>query len=103
MSYEKNQKTKSNLISFELEGFNRSQINTNNTNINVVLPLPKNYIVKEVADFLRCKSDTVYKMIKKREIPYHKIKGKILFEKTKFHEWYDSFAFKTADEITQTA
>lgn len=62
-----------------------------------------NYLVSEVAKFLRCKTDTVYKMIQRREIPYIKIKSRILFPVNMFHEWYSQYLHKTADEIRNVA
>jgi len=43
--------------------------------------------VKEVADYLGVHTDTVYKMVKQQQIPYFKIRRRILFTQVSIDAW----------------
>lgn len=45
--------------------------------------------VKEVAKIIRLKPDTIYKKVGKNQMPFHKVGGKILFEKNELFEWIE--------------
>jgi excisionase family DNA binding protein len=46
--------------------------------------------VKEAAKYLKLSSSMIYKLIKKKKIPFTKIESKYLFSKVKLDEWVDS-------------
>ncbi len=43
--------------------------------------------VKEVAKIIRLKPDTIYKKVGKNQMPFHKVGGKVLFEKNELFNW----------------
>ncbi len=45
--------------------------------------------VKEAANFLRLKPDTIYKKVGKNLIPHYKVGGKILFDKNELLNWIE--------------
>lgn len=45
--------------------------------------------VREAANFLRLKPDTIYKKVGKNLIPHFKVGGKILFDKNELIHWIE--------------
>lgn len=43
--------------------------------------------VKEVADYLGVHTDTIYKMVKQQQIPYLKIRRRVLFSRSSIDAW----------------
>ncbi len=46
--------------------------------------------VEQVARFLGLKKGTLYNMISRRVIPYHKVGRRVLFRRTEIETWFES-------------
>ena len=46
--------------------------------------------VERAAHFLGLKKGTLYNMISRRAIPYHKVGRRVLFRRTELEAWFDS-------------
>lgn len=49
------------------------------------------YNIKEVADYLRLTTRTVYDYTSKRTIPHYKVNGKLLFKIEEISSWVNNF------------
>ncbi|WP_405127413.1 helix-turn-helix domain-containing protein [Salicibibacter halophilus] len=43
--------------------------------------------VKEVADYLHVHTDTIYSMVRKKELPHFRVRSRIFFEKNTIDRW----------------
>ena len=43
--------------------------------------------VKQAADYLGVHTDTIYTMVRKKEIPHFKLRRRIMFSKESINEW----------------
>ncbi len=43
--------------------------------------------VKEVAELIGCSTTTVYAMVRERQIPHFRVRGKILFNRSVIEAW----------------
>ncbi|WP_158738668.1 helix-turn-helix domain-containing protein [Alteribacillus sp. YIM 98480] len=43
--------------------------------------------VKEVSEYLRTSTDTIYDMVRKKEIPHFRVRRRIFFHKEKIDNW----------------
>ncbi|OLN23873.1 DNA-binding protein [Domibacillus antri] len=48
------------------------------------------WTVKQVADYLRVHPDTIYTMVKEKQIPHFRVRSKIFFTKSAIDSWIRS-------------
>ncbi|WP_340012233.1 helix-turn-helix domain-containing protein [Paenibacillus sp. FSL H7-0690] len=55
--------------------------------VNLDNPVKEVLSVREVACFLGVSMDTVYAMVKEKQIPYFRVRRRILFDRILINEW----------------
>jgi excisionase family DNA binding protein len=54
--------------------------------------------ITEVANYLKISKSTIYKMVMRREIPFIKLRGTLLFEQDELNQWLASYSRKTIEK-----
>ncbi len=57
--------------------------------------------INEVSKFLKLKKSTIYQLVFKRGIPFHKCTKKLLFKKSELIEWVEKDRVPTIKELEQ--
>jgi len=55
--------------------------------------------IKQLAEYLKCSTSSIYKNTSTRQIPHFKRGKRVYFKKTEIDEWITQLRIKTTDEI----
>jgi len=59
--------------------------------------------IEDVAEYIHYQKNSIYGLIKKRQILYSKAGGKLIFRKSEIDNWLDKGRVKTKSEIVKMA